>query len=275
MNLFLLNVMNISICSTFFNVWTCDEIRNPCVIGVLRPKIYLPEECSRESIPFILAHEKAHIERFDNFWKVLGYLSLAIHWFNPMVWVAYSLFCSDIEFACDERVVSELEKEARKKYAHTILMQATDKEHSAFSSAFGKHKMTERIKRLLFYKAANLKQKAFAYVFLVLFVITSMTNRGNIDAKVIAYATEWFLDQYNQSYEVSGVDASLLRSFEGEVGTVYTVRLSCQTKPKFECTGDPFLDADANFDGYEDLTTEIRITTYDDEMQPWEIVLSN
>ncbi len=95
------------------NIYQGEFIDAPFVFGILHPKIYLPVGLEERDVGYVVAHEQAHIRRFDHWWKPLGYLLLAVHWFNPLVWVAYVLLCSDIEFACDEKVVSGLDAQQR------------------------------------------------------------------------------------------------------------------------------------------------------------------
>ena len=89
-------------------VWLCDRISSPFILGVVRPRIYLPSDAAEGDRPLILAHERAHLKRRDQLWKPLGFLLLTLYWFNPVLWVAYVLLCRDIELACDERVLRKV-----------------------------------------------------------------------------------------------------------------------------------------------------------------------
>ena len=95
-------------------VWLCDDIDTPFILGILNPRIYLPGSMDAQTIEHVLAHERAHLKRFDHLWKPLGFLLLTVHWFNPILWVAYILLCRDIELACDERVIRDLDVEEKK-----------------------------------------------------------------------------------------------------------------------------------------------------------------
>ena len=103
------------------NIWLCDAVTSPFLLGILRPRIYLPSGMDERQMDYVLAHEHAHLRRGDHIWKPLGYLLLAVHWFNPLVWVAYWLFCRDIETACDERVVRSMGVEDKKAYSMALL----------------------------------------------------------------------------------------------------------------------------------------------------------
>ena len=94
--------------------WECDEIETAFILGFLKPRIYIPSRMRPETRDFILAHERTHLEKGDHWFKLVGYLALAVHWFNPLVWLADVLFCKDIEMACDERVEQFLPLPERK-----------------------------------------------------------------------------------------------------------------------------------------------------------------
>ena len=90
-------------------VYICDYIDTPFILGIIKPKIYLPSAMDPADAAYVLAHERAHLKRKDHWWKPLGFLLLAVHWFNPLIWVSYILLCRDIELACDERVVKTMD----------------------------------------------------------------------------------------------------------------------------------------------------------------------
>ena len=135
------------------NVWLCDRVDTPFILGIIRPKIYLPSNIERSDAVYVIAHEKAHIKRLDYLWKPLGFLLLAVHWFNPAMWLAYVLFCRDIEFACDEKVIRELNAEGKREYSEALLNLSVPKRMiSACPLAFGEVGVKERIKSVLGYK---------------------------------------------------------------------------------------------------------------------------
>ncbi len=90
------------------NLWICDQVKSPFILGLFRPKIYLSSGMEEAQLPYVIAHEQAHLRRGDQWWKPLGFVLLMIHWYNPFVWVAYILFCRDLELACDESAVRDL-----------------------------------------------------------------------------------------------------------------------------------------------------------------------
>ncbi len=135
------------------NVRICDKTEAPFVFGIIKPKIYLPSSLNGENARYIIAHEKAHLKRHDNIWKLCAFILTAIHWFNPMIWISYILFCRDIESACDEEVISQLGAEAKKPYANALVSCSCSKRSLPTSTlAFGKNAVRSRIKNVLNFK---------------------------------------------------------------------------------------------------------------------------
>ena len=138
-------------------IFVCDEVRTPFILGVFRTKIYIPSSLKGADLVCVTAHETAHIKRRDHWWKPLGFLILAIHWFNPLCWIAYILLCRDIEMACDEKVVRGLDREAVAAYSQALLdCSAPGKRIAACPLAFGEVGVRERVKNIL-----NLRKPAF------------------------------------------------------------------------------------------------------------------
>ncbi len=138
-------------------LYICDNISSPFIMGISSPKIYLPSYINESYRDVIVAHERAHIARCDHLQKALGYFILSLHWFNPFVWCAYTLFCKDIERACDERVINGKTNEYKKLYAETLLYFCTDKGSLApCRVAFGEIDAKQRISKVIKYKKASL-----------------------------------------------------------------------------------------------------------------------
>ena len=134
-------------------VWLCDDIDTPFILGIIRPRIYLPGNMDEQTMEHVLAHERAHLKRFDHLWKPLGFLLLAVHWFNPILWVTYILLCRDIELACDERVIRDLDVEEKKAYSLSLLQCSVRRPIvAACPLAFGEVGVKQRIKSVLRYK---------------------------------------------------------------------------------------------------------------------------
>ena len=134
-------------------IFTSEHVASPFILGLMRPRIYLPYGLSEEELGHILAHEQAHIRRKDHWWKPLGFLLLTVHWFNPLMWVAYALLSRDIEQACDEKVIRSLEADQRADYSQTLLKCSVSRRSiAACPLAFGEVGVKERVKNVLKYK---------------------------------------------------------------------------------------------------------------------------
>lgn len=134
-------------------VFLCDYIQTPFILGILRPKIYLPSEMDPRDAAHVLAHERAHLKRRDHWWKPLGFVLLCLHWFNPLLWIAYILLCRDIELACDERVIKTMGKPEKKAYSEALLKCSIPRHMIlACPLAFGEVGVKQRIRSVLRYK---------------------------------------------------------------------------------------------------------------------------
>lgn len=135
------------------NVWLCDSVKSPFILGVFRPKIYLPSDMDEKTAELVLRHEKAHLKRKDHLWKPLGFVLLCVYWFNPVLWLSYVLLCRDIELACDERVIRDMESGDKKAYSEALLSCSMPQRMiSACPVAFGEVGVKKRIKSVLNYK---------------------------------------------------------------------------------------------------------------------------
>lgn len=135
------------------NVWLCDRIATPFILGILKPRIYLPASMNETDIGYVLSHERAHLKRRDYLWKPLGFLLLSVYWFNPILWAAYILLCRDIELACDEKVIRERGAEIKKPYSDALISCSVPRKMiSACPLAFGEVGVKERVKGVLNYK---------------------------------------------------------------------------------------------------------------------------
>lgn len=159
------------------NIYESEFVDSPFVFGVVKPNIYLPMHMDEGTAAYVIAHEHAHLARRDHWWKVLGYLVLALHWFNPLVWVAYILFCRDIELACDEKVVRGLDGAARADYSQALLSCAAPKRAvAACPLAFGEGNIKTRVKSALHYKKPAFWVAAAAVLAVVLVAVCFLTN---------------------------------------------------------------------------------------------------
>ncbi len=159
------------------NVWECDSIDTPFILGIIRPKIYLPSALKGEDRGYVIAHEKAHLKRRDHFWKPFGYLLLTVYWFNPVLWGAYVLLCRDIELATDEKVIKKLGEEAKKPYSEALINCSVNKKAiSACPLAFGESGVKERVKAVLSYKKAPFWIIVVAIVSCIVLGVVFLTN---------------------------------------------------------------------------------------------------
>lgn len=157
--------------------WESDQIETAFVLGFIRPKIYIPTGLSAETRKQILAHEHTHLDKGDHWIKIIGFLALTLHWFNPLVWVSYILLCKDIELACDERVVQFMELEERKAYSSALLRCSTNRAHyAACPVAFGEISVKYRIKSILKYRKPTFWISLLALVALAFVTVCLMTN---------------------------------------------------------------------------------------------------
>ena len=135
------------------NIYECDSIRTPFILGVFCPKIYLPSSINQADAELVIAHERAHLRRLDHVWKPLGFVILTLHWFNPLIWLAYVLLCRDIELACDEKVIKQLGVDIKKPYSEALVnCSVPRKTIAACPLAFGEVGVKTRIKNVLNYK---------------------------------------------------------------------------------------------------------------------------
>ena len=159
------------------NIYESEFVDSPFVFGVVKPNIYLPMHMDEGTAAYVIAHERAHLARRDHWGKGLGYLVLALHWFNPLVWVAYILFCRDIELACDEKVVKGLDGAARADYSQALLSCAAPKRAvAACPLAFGEGNIKTRVKSALHYKKPAFWVAAAAVLAVVIMAVCFLTN---------------------------------------------------------------------------------------------------
>lgn len=135
------------------NIFQCETVHSPFVLGILKPRIYLPYTVDGVNLHHVVAHEQAHIRRKDHWWKPLGFLLLTVYWFNPLLWVAYCLLCRDIELACDEKVIAELGNEQRADYTQALVACSVNRRRiAACPLAFGEVGVKERVKSIMNYR---------------------------------------------------------------------------------------------------------------------------
>ena len=188
------------------NLYQSENVDCPFVLGIIKPKIYLPFYMQEKDMAHIVAHETAHIRRKDYLWKPLGFLLLTIHWFNPLMWLGYILLCRDIELACDEKVIKELDRDARADYSQTILTCGANRRIvAACPLAFGEVGVKDRVKSVLCYKKPAFWLVATAMVACVAVAICFLTNPKNTKQKPLNAYQMSLKVRYPQYF---GLDAS-------------------------------------------------------------------
>lgn len=159
------------------NIYLCDAISSPFILGVVKPRIYLPSGLDEVQRQNVLSHERAHLTRRDHWWKPLGFALLAVYWFNPMLWLAYALLCRDIELACDEQVIRTMDESAVKTYS-TVLLACSMPRKAVITCplAFGEVGVKERVKNALHYKKPAFWVVAASVAVCVIVAVCFLTN---------------------------------------------------------------------------------------------------
>ena len=159
------------------NIFQSENVSSPFVLGLIKPRIYLPFKLDGQNLEHVVAHEKAHIHRKDHWWKPLGFLLLTIHWFNPLMWLAYVLLCRDIELACDEKVIKELDNEQRADYTQALVACSVNRRMiAACPLAFGEVGVKERVKSVMKYKKPAFWVIILAVIACVIVAVCFLTN---------------------------------------------------------------------------------------------------
>jgi beta-lactamase regulating signal transducer with metallopeptidase domain len=192
------------------NVYICDEIKSSFIFGVIRPRIYLPSGIEESVENYVIAHEKAHLKRHDYLWKPLGFLLLAVYWFHPILWLAYVLFCRDIEAACDEKVIEDLDKERKADYSAALLICAMQRRMiTVCPLAFGETNVKGRVKSILNYKKPAFRVVAVAIVLCIAAAICLLTNpQSDSNASSVGDEQVDFYLDVNQEDDNDAIDST-------------------------------------------------------------------
>ena len=159
------------------NIFQCKTVSSPFVLGILKPRIYLPYTMDGRNLNHVIAHEQAHIRRKDHWWKPLGFLLLTVYWFNPLMWVAYILLCRDIELACDEKVIAELDNESRANYTQALVACSVNRRAiAACPLAFGEVGVKERVKSIMNYRKPGFWVIALALILCTILAVSMLTD---------------------------------------------------------------------------------------------------
>ena len=193
------------------NICQSENVASPFVLGLVKPKIYLPFGMEEGHLIHVVAHEQTHIQRKDHLWKPLGFLLLAIHWFNPLVWIGYIMLSRDIELACDEKVIKDLDCDARAAYSQALLSCSINRRMiAACPLAFGEVGVKDRVKAVLHYRKPALWIMFGAVVACVAVAVCFLTNPkdryyGETDVNKLSYEQLSLTEQYPEYF---GLDAT-------------------------------------------------------------------
>ena len=175
------------------NIFQSENVKSPFVLGIIKPRIYLPFNMNGQDLEHVVAHEQAHIHRKDHWWKPFGFLLLTIHWFNPLVWLAYVLLCRDIELACDERVIKELGNEQRADYTQALVACSVNRRMiAACPLAFGEVGVKDRVTSVMNYKKPAFWGVVLAVIVCVFVAVCFLTNPVTKNNGTDGTVTEWF-----------------------------------------------------------------------------------
>lgn len=156
------------------NQYLSHKVHSPVVYGIIKPRIILPEGIRNEDLPYILQHERIHIRRLDNLWRVLAIATACIHWFNPLIWLMLKAFFADMELSCDEKVIKRLEPQEQKAYALALVNCEVHK--SMLASAFGGAGLKTRIEKILSYKRMTVLSSFCFLLFILWLAVVLLTN---------------------------------------------------------------------------------------------------
>ena len=249
------------------NIFLCDHVKSPFILGLIRPKIFLPSNMDAMAMAPVIAHEKAHLARRDHWWKPMGFLILTVHWFNPLCWIAYVLLCRDIELACDEKVIQQMDLGGKKQYSTALLECSTQRRLVTICPlAFGEIGIKERVKNVLNYKKPAFWVIVVAVIACAVVTVCFATNpkqdisqeQRTVQVRITGVEDRSFLVAPAEgSWELSSsdlfrvpitnmppspepqvgdiveitYDGVILESYPAQFGTVYSMRVVSQENP--------------------------------------------
>ena len=213
------------------HIYLCDAISSPFILGVVKPRIYLPSGLDEVQRQNVLSHERAHLARRDHWWKPLGFTLLAVYWFNPVLWLAYTLLCRDIELACDERVIRTMDESAVKTYS-TVLLACSMPRKAVITCplAFGEVGVKERVKNALRYKKPAFWVVAASVAVCVVVAVCFLTNppTDTDAAGLVGFHREQVT--YADVTDASGAQPSNVQLTAEETDAVYALLDALQYK---------------------------------------------
>ena len=193
------------------NIYQSENVDSPFVLGIIKPKIYLPFQMDGKNLEHVIAHEESHIHRKDHWWKPFGFVLLALHWFNPLMWIGYILLCRDIELACDEKVIKEMDNENRADYTQALVACSVNRRRiAACPLAFGEVGVKERVKSVMNYKKPAFWIIIAAIVTCIAVAVCFLTNPKEENDPNLAEDSYYLLIGADgvESIEISGPNSS-------------------------------------------------------------------
>ena len=176
------------------NIYQSEAAASPFVLGLIRPRIYLPFSMDEQDIPHVIAHERAHILRKDHWWKPLGFLVLTLHWFNPVVWLSYCLLCRDIELACDEKVIRDMNLQQQADYSQALLNCSIHRRSiAACPLAFGEVGVKRRVSNILNYRKPAFWIVLVALALSIVVAVCFLTDPPGAEAP---FGMEWYTERF-------------------------------------------------------------------------------
>lgn len=224
------------------NVFRSRKIEVPFVFGFLKPGIYLPWGMDSETSAYVVRHERAHIRRGDHWWKMIGFLILAVYWFHPLLWAAYLLFCRDIELACDEKVIRELPEEQRADYSQALLDCSIGRDKGTasgiiFPPSFGEQDVKKRIRHILHYRKPVFWATAGAVAGCTVLAVCFLTDPPSEESGMVPTTADlhgmWngylFLPISGETYRYEQTDADPGMAVQGELLDSFTEQTGTKT----------------------------------------------
>ena len=224
------------------NVFRSRKIEVPFVFGFLKPEIYLPWGMDSETSAYVVRHERAHIRRGDHWWKMIGFLILAVYWFHPLLWAAYLLFCRDIELACDEKVIRELPEEQRADYSQALLDCSIGRDKGTasgiiFPPSFGEQDVKKRIRHILHYRKPAFWVTTGAVAGCAVLAVCFLTDPPSEESGMVPTTADlhgmWsgylFLPISGETYRYEQTDADPGMVVQGELLDSFTEQTGTET----------------------------------------------
>lgn len=245
------------------NIYETDKFKTPFVFGIVRPKIFLPANLSETEKTYISLHEQTHIKRFDQVIKLISFLVTCIHWFNPLVWIAFFLMSEDMELSCDESVIKKMGNDIKKEYSSSLLFLSTGRRIiGGCPIAFGENNTKGRIKNVLNYKKHKLWVIAVVVIVIIILAVGLLTNPHD--------------DENIYKIDKTKVVRITRQSFPNEVGDIEELDQKIWADLIEEINSGKWSDlSEENFPDVDDISLNITITlARDDSVDNKEYILA-